>query len=186
MTKYIASCFLFLSMACGTSVEIETEESFEALVLPDGSQVYMNRHSTISYMEDFTPRTINLQGEAFFTVVPSESIFIVTTQHGDVVVLGTEFNVKATSKQITVDVKKGVVELKTAYDSSTIKKGIKAIYKDGEKVVQKVKSDKKYRKWIRSLEKDFKELGKEIKPILKEIGNDFKKAGKKISEEFKN
>lgn len=186
MAKYVACCFLFLSMACGTSIEIETEENFEAVVLPDGSQVYLNRHSKISYKEDFTPRTINLKGEAFFTVVPSQSAFIVTTPHADVEVLGTEFNVKTTSKQIVVDVKKGVVELKTAYDQSTIQKGIKAIYKDGEQAVQQIKSDKEYRKWIRSLEKDFKKLGKELKPMLKEIGNDFKKAGKKIGDEFKN
>lgn len=186
MTKYIACCFLFLSMSCSTAIEIVTEENYEVVVLPDGSQVYLNRQSKISYKEDFTPRTINLHGEAFFYVTPSETTFMVTTQHGDVLVLGTEFNVKTTSKQIAVDVKKGVVELKTAYDQSTIKKGIKAIYKDGEQAVQQIKSDKEYRKWIRSLEKDFKKLGKELRPILKEIGNDLKKAGKKIGDEFKN
>jgi len=87
---------------------------------------------------------------------------------------------------VAVDVKKGVVELKTKYNKSTIKKGIKAVYKDGEQAVQKIKSDKEYRKWIRLLEKDFKVLGKELKPALNKIDNDFKKAGKKIRNEFKN
>lgn len=166
-------------------MEVHTAGNYEAVVLPDGSQVYMNHHSSISYQEDFNPRIVNLSGEAFFTVESNESIFTVVTAHGDIEVLGTEFNVKSSSDQVAVDVKKGLVELKTKYDKSKVKKGIKAVYKDGEQAIQKIKSNREYRKWIRSLEKDFKELGKELKPILKEIGNDFKKAGNKIGNEFK-
>lgn len=165
---------------------VVTKENYEAVLLPDGSQVYMNHHSSISYQEDFSPRTITLNGEAFFTVKPNESIFTVATAHGDIKVLGTEFNVKTASDQVAVDVKKSLVELKTKFDKDRVKKGIKAVYKDGERAVQKIKSNKEYRKWIRSLEKNFKELGKELKPALKEIGDDFKKAGKKIGDEFKN
>lgn len=166
-------------------MEVHTAGNYEAVVLPDGSQVYMNHNSIISYQEDFNPRTVNLSGEAFFTVEPNESIFTVATAHGDIKVLGTEFNVKTTSEQVAVDVKKGLVELKTTYDTSKVKKGIKAVYKDGERAVQKIKSNREYQKWIRSLEEDFKALGKEFKPALKEIGDDFKKAGKKIGDEFK-
>jgi ferric-dicitrate binding protein FerR (iron transport regulator) len=147
-------------------------------LLPDGSQVYLNHHSSISYHEDFDPRKVNLDGEAFFTVVSNESIFTVVTAHGDIEVLGTEFNVKTTSDQVVIDVKKGLVELKTKYDKSKVKKGIKAVYKDSEQTVQKIKSNKEYRKWILSLERDFTELGKQLKPALKEIGNEFKKTGK--------
>ena len=92
---------------------------------------------------------------------------------------------KTSADQVAVDVKKGLVELKTTYDNSKVKRGIKAIYKDGEQAVQKLKSDKEYRKWMRSLQKDFKAIGKELKPALKEIGNDFKKAERKIGKEFK-
>ena len=167
-------------------MEVHTAGNYEVVALPDGSQVYMNHNSSISYQEDFNLRTVTLAGEAFFTVLPGESIFTVETAHGNIEVLGTEFNVKTTSDQVAVDVKKGLVELKTKYYKSKVKKGIKAVYKDGEQTFQKIKSDKEYRKWIRSLEKDFKALGKELKPALKEIGNDFKKAGKKIGDEFKN
>ena len=85
-----------------------------------------------------------------------------------------------------VDVKKGLVELKTAYNTSKIKKGIKAIYRDGEHTVKQIKSKKEYRKWIRSLQKELNKLGKELKPALKEIGNEFKKAGKKYIRNLKN
>lgn len=185
MTKYIVCCFLLMNMACGSTIEIATEEDYEALVLPDGSQVYLNQHSSISYQEDFSPRHIILSGEAFFSVVPDISVFIVATQHGDIEVLGTEFNVKTTSNQIAVAVKKGLVELKTTYHKSKVKKGMKAIYKDGAQEVQQIKSKGEYRKWMRSLRKEFKKLGKELQPALKEIGNEFEKAGKKIGGEFK-
>lgn len=186
MNKSIIVVLIFLFTACGNTHEIKTDENYNAVLLPDGSQLYLNHNSSISYDKNFNPRTVNLSGEAFFTVVPNTSEFTVVTEHGTITVLGTEFNVKTTSDQVAVDVKKGLVELKTKIDKSRVKKGIKAVYKDREQVIQKIKSDKEYRKWIRSLEKEFKELGKELKPILKEIGNDFKKAGKKIGDEFKN
>jgi ferric-dicitrate binding protein FerR (iron transport regulator) len=72
-------------------------------------------------------------------LLPDESIFIVATAHGDIEVLGTEFNVKTTSDQVAVDVKKGLVELKTKFDKGRVKKGIKAVYKGGERAVQKIK-----------------------------------------------
>ena len=185
MRKSVAFCFLFLNLACNTNMEVRTEGNYEAVALPDGSQVYLNHNSYLSYQEDFNPRSVNLSGEAFFIVVPDESTFTVITAHGTIEVLGTEFNVKTSADQVAVDVKKGLVELKTTYDNSKVKRGIKAIYKDGEQAVQKLKSDKEYRKWMRSLQKDFKAIGKELKPALKEIGNDFKKAERKIGKEFK-
>ena len=97
MTKSIACALLVICVACSSSIEIETDNNFEALLLPDGSQVYLNHHSTISYDQNFNPRTIYLDGDAFFTVVPSESTFTVTTAYGDVEVLGTEFNVQTTT-----------------------------------------------------------------------------------------
>lgn len=186
MGKYLGYCFLFINLACTTDIEVHTAANYEVVLLPDGSQVYLNHHSSISYQEHFDPRTLNLSGEAFFIVEPNTSIFTVTTAHGDIKVLGTEFNVKTNSDQVAVEVKKGVVELQTQYDKSTLKKGIKAVYKDGEQAIRKIKSDNAYRKWIRSLKKDFKALGKELQPTLKEIGKDVKKAREKIGTALKN
>ncbi len=185
MNKSIVILLVVLCTACSKTIEINTNEDYESVVLPDGSHVYLNHNSSISYDENFIPRTVNLSGEAFFTVVPSTSVFTVASEHGTIEVLGTEFNVKSTSKQIAVDVKKGLVELKTEYNKSKVKKGIKAIYKDGEQTIQQIKSNREYRKWVRSLQREFKKLGKELKPVLKEIGNEFEKAGKKIGDEFK-
>lgn len=84
-------------------MEVHTGGNYEAVVLPDGSQEYMNHQSSI---------TVNLSGEAFFTVKPNESTFTVSTTHGDIEVLGTEFNVKSTTELCTVTLKNIGIPLK--------------------------------------------------------------------------
>lgn len=68
------------------------------LILPDGSKVWLNSDSKISYPEKFASdsRTVQLEGEAYFEVVKNtEQPFIVRTSKLDVEVLGTRFNVKS-------------------------------------------------------------------------------------------
>ena len=66
--------------------------------LPDGSSVWLNASSSLTYDKEFGKnfREVNLTGEAFFDVVKDPSHpFIIHTKVIDVKVLGTEFNVKA-------------------------------------------------------------------------------------------
>jgi ferric-dicitrate binding protein FerR (iron transport regulator) len=75
--------------------------------LPDGSKVWLNAGSKLSYNKDFGGdiREVELSGEAFFEVKPvtvpgtkQRVPFIIHTQYIDVRVLGTAFNVKAYPK----------------------------------------------------------------------------------------
>ena len=177
--------FVLLS-ACGSKIQVKTGDNYESVALPDGSWVYLNQHSQITYEEEFSPRTVHLNGEAFFTVEHKNSPFTVISDMGEIEVLGTEFNVKTTVKQVEVDVKKGLVELRTDFNSSKIKKGAKAVYREGERTIKEFSSNKEYRKWIRSLEKEFKKMGREIRPTLKKVSKEFKKAGKDLKRELKN
>jgi transmembrane sensor len=68
------------------------------LQLPDGSEVWLNAGSKISYGNDFTgpERQVTLNGEAFFEVVKDSSRpFIIHTNAVDIKVLGTAFNVRS-------------------------------------------------------------------------------------------
>lgn len=67
-----------------------------AVVLPDGSSVKLNANSSLQHKRFFwnNNRKLNLQGEAYFKVKKG-SDFTVTTDYGNVTVLGTQFNVKA-------------------------------------------------------------------------------------------
>jgi ferric-dicitrate binding protein FerR (iron transport regulator) len=85
-----------------TNVEVSVDEdSQKRIVLPDGSQVWVNSSTTIAYNDDFSKeRTVTLDGEAFFSVVhDSLSPFRVKTADLTIEVLGTEFNVHSRSNE---------------------------------------------------------------------------------------
>jgi transmembrane sensor len=66
--------------------------------LPDGSVVYLNAGSTLTYPETFsdTLRSVALTGEAFFEVVKNPvKPFVVQTKDIQTKVLGTSFNVRS-------------------------------------------------------------------------------------------
>ncbi|SEN00515.1 FecR family protein [bacterium A37T11] len=71
------------------------------IILPDGTQVWLNAASTLTYPTNFTgnERKVFLKGEGYFevnhTITSKERPFIVQTLHQQVQVLGTRFNVNA-------------------------------------------------------------------------------------------
>lgn len=68
------------------------------LILPDGSQVWLNADSKISYGSGFSKesRELTLIGEAYFDVIKDPvHPFIIHTKELDIKVLGTAFNVRA-------------------------------------------------------------------------------------------
>lgn len=71
------------------------------LILPDGTQVWLNSESKLVYPCDFTSRErkVTLEGEAYFDVAKvNHSQFIVFTQDFKIRVLGTKFNIKSYPK----------------------------------------------------------------------------------------
>lgn len=65
------------------------------LYLPDGTLVWLNAGSKMSYAQDFgiNERALNLTGEAYFEVIKNKKVpFKVHTNELDVKVLGTKFN----------------------------------------------------------------------------------------------
>ncbi|WP_337940354.1 FecR domain-containing protein [Parabacteroides sp.] len=74
--------------------------------LPDGTIVWLNSESSLSYPEQFAgeKRTVNLNGGAYFEVVKNtERPFIVRTGDIDIEVLGTSFNVSAYSSHESIE-----------------------------------------------------------------------------------
>lgn len=75
------------------------------LILSDGTWVYLNAESVITYPQKFVgeKREVTLEGEAYFQVTASkERPFVVKTKDMDVLVTGTEFNVKAYPDELNV------------------------------------------------------------------------------------
>jgi ferric-dicitrate binding protein FerR (iron transport regulator) len=68
------------------------------VVLPDGTQVWLNADSKLEYKSNFgkSNREVNLSGEAYFDVVKNEQLpFLIHTKKIKIKVTGTAFNVKA-------------------------------------------------------------------------------------------
>ena len=75
------------------------------LVLPDGSQVWLNENSRLVYAAAFTARDVELVGEAFFEVIPdAQRPFSIATEETVVTVLGTSFNVRAYPEETRTEV----------------------------------------------------------------------------------
>src|SRR6266496_5088926 len=85
--------------AAGPISQVITESGSRThLQLPDGSSVWLNASSDLTYDKNFGKnlREVNLTGEAFFDVVKDAAHpFIIHTKVIDVKVLGTQFDVKA-------------------------------------------------------------------------------------------
>ena len=64
--------------------------------LPDGSIVWLNADSKLSYSESFSRknRNVRLEGEGYFEVEHGEHPFVIQTDSAQIKVLGTKFNVK--------------------------------------------------------------------------------------------
>ncbi|UII29625.1 FecR family protein [Fulvivirga ulvae] len=170
---------LILGACAGHS--IETDDNFEVVELPDGSIVYLNHHSAVNYNKGFEARIVEVSGEAFFEVAKANIPFVVRTVHGEVKVLGTEFNVKTATDELEVEVEEGVVELKTSSEIQEVKKGQRAVWKKGRKAIEKRKGELKFKVWLNALEKEFRQLGREIKRGGKKVQKESEKVGKEIN-----
>jgi transmembrane sensor len=106
------------------------------LTLPDGTRVWLNAASSITYPTGFTgsSRTVSITGEAYFKVakIPSQP-FRVKSDGQDITVLGTSFNVNCypdepASRTTLVD---GSVLVTTRQTSRVLEPGQQALTKEG-------------------------------------------------------
>ncbi len=116
--------------------QISTKNGFKTnLILPDGSKVWLNAGSSLTYDSSYGKnlREVALSGEAFFDVVKNkDKPFIIHASKINVRVLGTEFNVRAypTDKTTEASLIRGSIEV-TFKD----KPSKKIILKPNEKIV---------------------------------------------------
>jgi len=90
--------------------------SISVVDLPDGTKVWLNAGSKITYNDSYgkLKREVQLTGEAYFDVITNKHMpFIVETSDIMVKALGTKFNVKAypDEKTITATLEEGKIEV---------------------------------------------------------------------------
>jgi len=90
--------WLFFEVAAPKKITVASaaDQKNVEVMLSDGSVVYLNRNSSLTYPEHFSKsnRKVSLRGEAFFDIARDESRpFILDAGKASVRVLGTSFNV---------------------------------------------------------------------------------------------
>jgi transmembrane sensor len=137
----IAATFFFFRKNEATDVMAKTTYGeTRTLSLPDGSQVVLNAHSSLTWKDAWASgkdREVLLKGEAYFIVneqgkAGHRDRFIVHTNDLDVEVLGTRFNVNTYRPQTQVILQKGSVEIKTSLNDKekkySLTPGQKAVF----------------------------------------------------------
>lgn len=132
-----------ISSLAEQNVVIRSGDYGKSLVtLPDGTIVYLNAKSSLTYSQDFgrESRNVALSGEGFFEVKKDiKKQFTVKTGYMDITVLGTKFNVYAYQDKDIVEMSlvEGCVNIATVlppYKNINVKPNEKVTYykKTGE------------------------------------------------------
>lgn len=126
--------FFYQNTKSAPALEVVAESKSREDILPDGSNVFLNKKTKLVYAYDKRKKThlVKLSGEAFFTIKHNnKKDFIIETEGIFIRDIGTSFNVKAypESDKIEVVVKEGAVEFFTEKDSGVyLRAGGKGVY----------------------------------------------------------
>jgi ferric-dicitrate binding protein FerR (iron transport regulator) len=111
--------------------------------LPDGSKVWLNAGSTITFPASFSSkqRLVKLTGQAYFDVKKDKIPFCVETEKFNIKVLGTAFDVLAYSgEDALVTLERGKVSLETASENGAVlSPGEQAVIEKGSSQIEKRK-----------------------------------------------
>jgi ferric-dicitrate binding protein FerR (iron transport regulator) len=99
----------------------------KSVVLPDDSEVILQKNATITYHRWFLEREVDLQCVAFFKVAKGKQ-FEVTTALGNVAVLGTQFQVAVRQNQFEVICFEGKVRAYNKNHHRILRKGAAALF----------------------------------------------------------
>lgn len=170
----IAVSFLALGYFLGTKSVLPVKKQFTEIeapigsksniLLPDGTKVWLNAGSKLTYEGGFnkSSRNITLDGEAYFDVEKNKELpFIVETSHLDLKVLGTSFNVRSydDDNKVSTTLVEGKITIelkgKETKESVTLKPNQSLVFYKNErdrKIISNIKNDKNL-KFSQKLEK---------------------------------
>jgi transmembrane sensor len=133
-------------------VIVATHTAAQTKSLPDGSEITLNRNSTIQYTRKLRGKTraVQLKGEAFFKVAANkEKPFVISVNDVTVTVLGTSFNVKGYEGQTEVVVETGTVMVESNGRSVTLQPGERVITSNADSsIVEQKTADKLYSYYV--------------------------------------
>lgn len=153
--SFIAIFFLISIFKNNNNTKLASEVQFKSeistkpgsktkLLLPDGTKVWLNSSSVITYDKNYgnSIREVSLTGEAYFDVIKNASKpFIIHTAKMDIKVLGTAFNVKCYPGEKTTETSliRGSIEvtLRDRQEKIKMKPNEKLVINNDEKLLTK-------------------------------------------------
>ena len=155
---FVASWFLFKERNHKKEEAVAMNEIFVPsgqrlqMTLKDGTVVWLNSKSTISYPDSFNgnERRVNIEGEAMFDVAKDkERPFVVFSNGFSVKAVGTKFNVRAypEEKTATASLLEGSVIVDSKYEEGNVVKlspGQQFILDDENSRVEKITDDEHF------------------------------------------
>jgi transmembrane sensor len=111
------------------------------VVLPDGTHVWLNSASSLSYPVEFAgnERRVKLTGEAYFEVAKNkDKPFYVNSNNVQVRVLGTHFNISAYNDddELKATLLEGSVQVSKNNSQSLLKPGQQAVINNGADMIR--------------------------------------------------
>ncbi|HEY9256539.1 FecR family protein [Chitinophaga sp.] len=145
------------------------------IALPDGSQVWVNVASTISFQAPFAgkERVVSVSGEAYFEVAAAASQpFIVKSKGQEIKVLGTAFNIKSYEEESTIKTTlvKGKIQISqhTSGTMKTLTAGQQAISSpDGQLMIDQDADMEEALAWKTNV---FQFSNEDLKSIMQQLG----------------
>lgn len=122
----VAGVWLVYSLLGNAYTEVSSKALVVNKVLPDGSQLVLNKNTTLSYANDFKQnrKVLLLKGEVFFDVAHDRKHpFTIAMDQVNVMVVGTSFNIKRNTDHIEIIVESGVVKVKRNNSEISLIKG---------------------------------------------------------------
>jgi transmembrane sensor len=121
--------------------EVNANAQVLSQLLPDGSELTLNKFSHIKYARDFkNNRSIKLDsGDVFFEVVKDKSKpFTIEIDEVKVEVVGTSFNIKHLKEQTEIVVETGIVKVSLGASVIMLQKGEKVVLTKGTGKLEKL------------------------------------------------
>ena len=149
--RWVAAALILLAAGAGVwiyigrmrTLTLDAQTAALTQTLPDGSEVTLNKHSSLEYPSRFggSERPVTLHGEGFFRIAPdAHQPFVVRVGDAMVRVLGTSFNVRHRAGGTEVVVETGRVEVSLGDHRQEIGPGERALIAPGGTDVQKESS----------------------------------------------
>ena len=144
------------------------------IALPDGSQVWINVASTISFQVPFAgkERLVSVSGEAYFEIAAALQPFIVKSRGQEIKVLGTAFNIKSYEDESTIKTTlvKGKIQISQSKSGTmkTLTAGQQAISPpDGQLLINQDADTDEALAWTTNV---FQFNNADLKSIMQQLG----------------